>query len=77
MELNSEATKSQKQVKSSGRFKSRNVNIKSKIRVANSGRDRCFTGWDPAAAAAQTGQTGTRSIPTGLSSKVHFSSVVC
>lgn len=36
-------------------------------------------GCDPQPAAANTGQvpTGTRSIPTGLSSKVHFSCVVC
>lgn len=75
--------------KSSGRGKSRRGNIKRKTcvtHVAKCVRDRRgqskvkarSAGWDPQPAAANTGQVprGTWSIPTGLSSKVHFSCVV-
>lgn len=70
------------------RCKSTLGDIKHKSRVshvAKGGRDRGregesrvkagSTGWDPQPAAANTGQV--RPIPTGLSSKVLFSCVVC
>lgn len=73
--------------KSSCRSKPRNGNIKRKTRVthvAEGGRERRVqskvkarsAGCDPQPVAADKGQVPAGTIPSGLSSKVHFSSVV-